>query len=77
MSSTYNIGDRVIVRKVNDGNILENDVISYKYDDMLVTHRLEYIVYINREKHLITKGDSNESVDEFPIPMKNIIGKVR
>lgn len=69
MSPTIEIGD-VIVIKIGD-EIKENDIITYKQDDVLITHRIEQI----DGDTIITKGDFNNTFDE-PIKRNQVIGKV-
>ena len=69
MADTIMIGDIVIV-KIN-GDFLENDIISYKENNKIITHR---IVKIDNDK-IITKGDNNNVADS-EIFQKDVIGKV-
>lgn len=68
MSPTIEKGDIVII-KIGD-EIRVNDIITYKKDNVLVTHR---IVSINDDV-IIAKGDYNNTEDE-PINKEQIIGK--
>lgn len=70
MEDTINIGDYVFV-KLSNSDIKENDVISFKYDGVIVTHR---VVKIDNDR-LITKGDNNNTEDE-EISINDVIGKV-
>ena len=69
MSPTIEKGDIVII-KIGD-EIKENDIITYKKENVLITHR---IVSINGEE-IIAKGDYNNIQDE-PIKRDEVIGKV-
>ena len=69
MSPTMETGDIVII-KIGD-EIKENDIITYKKENVLITHR---VVSIDGDT-VITKGDYNNTEDE-PIQKNNIIGKV-
>ena len=68
MSPTIEKGDIVII-KIGD-EIKENDIITYKKENVLITHR---IVSIKGEE-IIAKGDFNNIQDE-PIKRDDIIGK--
>ena len=71
MEPTMKKNDIIIV-KVNNKNIKENDVISYIGDnDAVITHR---IIKIDKDK-LIVKGDANNTNDS-PIDRNQIVGKV-
>lgn len=69
MADTIEIGDIVIVKL--DNEVKEDDIITFKQDGNLVTHR---IIEINGDE-IITKGDNNNSADK-PIKKENIVGKV-
>lgn len=69
MSGTLEIGDGIIVQLTSD--IKEEDVIVYKKEENLITHRLIEM----EEDKLITKGDANNVQDE-PITKDCVIGKV-
>ena len=69
MSGTIEIGDGVIVQLTTD--VEKDDIIVYKKDGMLITHRL---IEKNNDVY-ITKGDANNVQDE-PITEDMIIGKV-
>ena len=68
MSPTIEKGDIVII-KIGD-EIRENDIITYKKENVLITHR---IVNIEGDT-IITKGDYNNTNDE-PIKKDEVIGK--
>lgn len=69
MSGTIEIGDGVIVELTSD--IKEEDIIVYKKEENLITHRLIEM----EEDRLITKGDAN-NVQDDPISKDVVIGKV-
>ncbi len=69
MSGTLEIGDGVIVQLTSD--IKEEDIIVYKKEESLITHRLIKM----EENTLITKGDAN-NVQDDPITKDVVIGKV-
>lgn len=68
MSPTIEQGDIIII-KIGD-EIKENDIITYKQDNVLITHRIEQI----DGNTIITKGDYNNIQDE-PIEKSQVIGK--
>lgn len=71
MSSTLEIEDIIIVELGNE-NIKKGDIITFRQDKNLVTHR---IVRIEDEK-IFTKGDNNPTEDE-PINKEDVLGKVK
>ena len=69
MSPTIEKGDIVLV-KIGE-NTKEKDIITYKKDNAIITHR---IIEINGES-IIAKGDNNNTQDEA-ITKDAIVGKV-
>lgn len=70
MEPTLNINDVLLV-KVNVDDLQKDDIIAYKSENTIITHR---IVMIN-DNDLIVKGDANNTVDS-PIKKDQVIGKV-
>lgn len=68
MAPTMEKGDIIII-KIGD-EIKENDIITYKQGNALITHR---IVEIDGDT-IIAKGDNNNTEDE-PINKNQVIGK--
>lgn len=69
MAKTLNVYDIILVELTKEVEI--GDIITYKKDKELITHR---IMEINGDK-LITKGDANNTEDE-EITKDAIVGKV-
>lgn len=69
MAKTLNIYDVILVKITKE--VEQGDIITYKYDGELITHR---IMKIDGDK-LITKGDANNTEDKA-ITKDDIIGKV-
>ena len=71
MKPAINPGDLIFVRKVDVDKIKEGDIITFKNEDMVATHRA-----IKIDKNTITtKGDSN-NVEDYPIDKKEVIGEL-
>lgn len=69
MSPTIEVEDIVFVRITTE--IKENDIIVFKEDNNLITHR---VVKIDGNK-IVTKGDANNSNDK-EISKEQVVGKV-
>ena len=69
MEPTYSVGDLLYYKKV-DRELEIGDVITYRLDDALVTHR---IVDIQGSEY-ITQGDANEARDLNPVLQDSIVG---
>lgn len=70
MATTIEKGDIVIV-KLNEKELNEKDIITYKKDKAIITHR---IIKIDGDS-IIAKGDNNNAEDD-PIKKDDVIGKV-
>lgn len=70
MSPTIEKGDIVIV-KLKKQSLQEKDIITYKNENSIITHRIEKI----DENTIIAKGDNNNTEDN-PINKDQVIGKV-
>ena len=68
MSPTIEKGDIIII-KIGD-EIRENDIITYKKENVLITHRIAKI----DGDTIIARGDYNNTDDE-PIKKENVIGR--
>jgi signal peptidase len=68
MEPAINIGDVVIVGPVSPGAIHAGDIITYKLDKNLITHRVLSI----KGDTLITKGDANEDPDPRPVQFSQV-----
>lgn len=79
-SMTPNIlkGDIVVIEKI-DGDfskLKKGQVIAYKYDNIVVVHRLINIIEEKGTYYFYSKGDANESEDNWVITEDMIIGIV-
>ena len=80
-SMTPNIykGDVVIIEKTdgNFENVQEGQVIAYKYDGIIVVHRLVKKIKSGEEYYFYSKGDANNDIDGYKITEDMMIGVVR
>lgn len=74
MSPGIETGDMVIIRKGNN-NIKPGDVITYRLEDVLVTHRIKNISNTDAAEVFITQGDANGIPDFKIVERSQIIGK--
>jgi len=70
MEPTLNINDVILVR-IGKNNLEKGDIIAFKTDDAIITHRILFI----EGKIITVKGDNNNVVDA-PITQDQVIGKV-
>ena len=77
METSISKGDVVIIEKVSDVDKLKlNDVIAYRYNKIIVVHRLVKKITVNNEPIFYTKGDANNDIDNYKITSDMIIGVV-
>ena len=74
MESEIYSGDIVVVKEVDKKNLKVNDVIAFKNDDIVVTHRIVEIVNENGTTKYITKGDNNNTQDKDYVLPENVEG---
>ena len=60
MSGTIEIGDVIIVKLLNQDEIHEGNIVVFKQDGNLITHRVKRIA----EDKVITKGDANNAEEK-------------
>jgi len=71
MEPTISVGDVVVVKKVRERTIKENDIITFHNGVEIVTHRI-----IGKSgDEFITKGDNNNVQDFRTVKYEDIIGK--
>ena len=77
MTPNILVGDVVIVDQHKDYKELKKgEIIAYKYDKVVVVHRICDMVVIGDDYYFYTKGDANEKKDNYIIYPDMIIGKV-
>ena len=77
MSPDIKKGDIVIIEKQKDYEDIEvGKVIAYKYENVIVVHRLERKIKDENKVYFYTKGDANKDEDSYPVTSDMIIGVV-
>ncbi len=78
MSPKIYRGDVVIIEKIDKNYDLleEGQVIAYKYDGIIIVHRLERILKQDGKYYFYTKGDANSKEDNWTVEEDMIIGTV-
>ena len=82
MTPTINVGDCVIVKRMNNDGYRIGDIITYDMSDssnsnFLVTHRVvNKKVVDSKESYYTTRGDNNSLIDTKPVNTNDIYGKV-
>ncbi len=79
MKDTYARGDAVLIYKYSKNNIDKielGDILVYRYNDTVITHRVVDKFYSNGHLAFRTKGDNNETVDQNIILDNDVKGIV-
>lgn len=63
MKPTIRTGDIVIIKNIKEENLKIDDIITFKRDKDIITHRLIEIQETEQGKRFITKGDNNNVKD--------------
>lgn len=74
MEPEINVGDIVILEKYDNQELKIGNIISYKYNEEIITHRIIGIIEIQDKIIYKTKGDNNLQNDEISIEKSDIIG---
>lgn len=74
MEPNLNIGDIVFMKEVDESDIYVDDIIAFRDEQSIVTHRVIGIVE-NDGKEFVTKGDNNSSKDSHNVTYEDIEGK--
>lgn len=68
-------GDAVIIKKVDEEDLKINDIITFKINEEVITHRIVQINDDGTEKTYVTKGDNNNVEDNQILVFEDIEGK--
>ena len=65
----------IIVKKCNESDLKENDIITFKQGQEIITHRIIKVENTDYGKQYITKGDNNNTEDLEKVKYNTIEGK--
>lgn len=68
-------GDIAVVKEVDLKELKENDIIAFREENVVITHRIVNIIETEDELKFITKGDNNKDNDSDYVLGENIEGK--
>lgn len=74
METTINVGDLVIVKKVNSSSIHTGDIIAFKNGNIVISHRVKEVINDSETYKFKTKGDNNNVADDFIVSSDAIEG---
>lgn len=78
MSPNIHKGDVVIIEKIDKkyDKLKKGQVIAYKYDNIVIVHRLIRILKDGDKYYFYTKGDANLTEDNWTVDADSVIGVV-
>lgn len=76
MQPKLNIGDIVVVKNVKENELRVGDIISFREEQSVITHRIIELVEENGKIKYKTKGDNNNTEDKRMVSIDEIEGKV-
>ena len=76
MSPTYNRGDAVIIEYKKPEELEKGDILAFRHDNIIVTHRIVDMKQKQDKYYFTTKGDANEMADGYISTGDQVIGKV-
>ena len=71
MEPTLKVGGVLYYEKINIDELDEGDILVYQANDHIISHRIVDII----EDDFITKGDKNNSVDNYLVSSNQVLGK--
>lgn len=77
MNPVYNRGDAVIYEKMNVSGITKGDILVFKSDNIVVTHRVVNVIKIGSKIYFQTKGDNNDNNDINLVSDADVYGRVK
>lgn len=75
METQISAGDIVVVKQVDTNTLKQGDIIAFKENEIVITHRIDEIVQENGTTKYITKGDNNNSQDVGYVLPEQVEGK--
>ncbi len=76
MNPAYGRGDAVIYEKLKPEQIEVGDILAFRKNNVIITHRVTKKWVSNGSYHFNTKGDNNEKEDSFVTDESHVLGKV-
>lgn len=75
METEINTGDIAVVKNTTQNEIKEGDIIAFRSEEIVITHRIIGIEYKDGKIQYITKGDNNNAEDKNRVEFEQIEGK--
>lgn len=76
MQPELDIGDIVVVKKIDTNALKKDDVISFRKGQTVITHRIVDVKNTEEELQFLTRGDNNNTNDKDLVSEKEVEGIV-
>lgn len=78
MNPTFDRGSVVIIKKIDEdySNLKIGDIVAYKYENRIIAHRIAKITGVDGTRYFYTKGDANNSLDNYVVREDMIMGTI-
>ena len=77
MVPTFSRGDAVLIEKLNASEIQNGDILVFRRDGLIVTHRVTSVELRDGTYYFTTRGDANADTDSTEASDQQVIGRVR
>lgn len=64
METQISVGDIVVVKKTDVNKLKKGDIIAFRNNNIVITHRIDDIIQDENSTKYITKGDNNNTQDK-------------
>ncbi|MGE8204537.1 signal peptidase I SipW [Heyndrickxia sp. NPDC080065] len=76
MEPTFQTGSIIAIKLADSGaTYTKGDVITFRDEEKLITHRIIEVKKVNGQVLYKTKGDNNNAPDTNPVVAQNVVGK--
>ena len=76
MNPTYYRGDAVLIEKIDASDIQVGDILVFRKDNRIVTHRAVDVIQRDGGYYFTTRGDANADPDATEVSDRQVIGRV-
>ena len=78
MYPTFERGSVAIIKKIDEdySKLDVGEIIAYHYENKIIAHRIAKITEIEGKKYFYTKGDANNTLDNYVIGEEMIMGTI-
>lgn len=76
MKPVFSRGDVIIYEKIDVKDLNVDDIIAFRKDNIIITHRITKIWKRENLYYYVTKGDANNDVDFYNPTSDDVLGKI-